>query len=182
MKNGSFTSLGLLIVLLFSSFSTFMSFAPPFYDNDRNASVKVNIDKTVVIKPEEWEPEPVDLEKGDTIFIGFQVLGDVPIDLFVMNESNFRNYEDGETFYSYVEPRVLEATSVESNKFEAPVDGKYYIVFDNTSKERGNASPDGNSVEVHYTINSGGWGCLWWFIGGIGLGLIICLGIWKYKA
>ncbi len=96
-----------------------------------------------------------------------------------MDESNYDQYEAG----NYEQADYYSAPSGESTKdlnteFEAPKDGTFYFVVDNTLA--GEATPGGESVDVHLTIEETG-GLLGLVLIGVIVVVVIGVVVWYFK-
>ena len=84
--------------------------------------------------------------EGAVISVEFEVISGGNVDLFLMNEGGYEEYQGvingtGSVFHYYVAGSVLN-TQGKNYEFELPSDGTYYIVIDNlTSGVEGEATP-----------------------------------------
>lgn len=92
-----------------------------------------------------WDAEP-----GDVLHYDFVIENQVNADVFVMDESDYQDFLDGETFQYYTYASSLDTREGEKN-WVIPDRDTYYVVLDNT--EAGDAAPQvGESL--NFTMNT----------------------------
>jgi len=98
----------------------------------------------------------LDLKMKDKILVRTEVITGLPIDLFFVNEQNFKLYRDGKDFTFFKDFSALD-TRDSRLKVTAICDGRFYYIIDNTSHPAGKASPDrkykGGKAEISVTID-----------------------------
>lgn len=138
------------------------------------------VDETKTLDPGYYWSNSVEMDEGTSVDIQLSVESGPAIDFYVMDEDNFEQFEN-ENFeqVEYYSSPSGESTQDLSSDFEAPKDGTFYFVVDNTYA--GEATPDGESVDVHLKIEQTGGGLLALaVIGGIIVAVIVFL-VWYFK-
>jgi len=102
---------------------------------------------TITLGEDEYDGFETDkVDKDVPITIEFDTDGDVPIDAYIFNETNYNRYRTGA---QAIAEKSFENTAHGRGKYTTDKEGVYYVVFDNTDYDP--ADPQG-SVTVHYKV------------------------------
>lgn len=108
--------------------------------------LEYSVEGAVVVPSGEFHAYSVRLSEGESVWI-HAVSAAAPIDVYTMSYESFLAYSTSSPAYTFLYPGSREQVTEFSEAFEAPSDGRYYIVLDNQIRSGTGAVPSGD-VEV----------------------------------
>lgn len=160
MRN-KLTTFSITVLLLFGMFS----FIP-----SGGTEVTQIVDETKTLYPGQYWPTGVSLDAGTTVHVEIIVESGPAVDFYVMDESNYEEFEAGNySDVEYYEEPSSQQTKEFSTEFSAPKEGNFYFLVMTTSLTE--------NTDVHVLIEKTGG---FWRIaipGVIAVGVIIVV-VW----
>lgn len=126
------------------------------YPNNSNYTQTIDqLSETIDLNEGYYQFYEFDLNSSADLFYEVSTRGDIPIDVFITDETNFRYYEDDAEWEYYTEGSELSTLSAEG-EFSMSAERVYYLVVDHTDKGRAEPPFDGDNnrltIDVAYTL------------------------------
>lgn len=112
--------------------------------------LEYSVEERLVVPSGEFHAYTMRLSEGESVWIRAVSAGAV-IDVYTMSYESFVAYSSSSPAYSFLYPGSREQVTEFSEAFQAPSDGRYYIVLDNQIRTGTGAVPTGD-VEVAVLI------------------------------
>lgn len=125
-----------------------------FPGNSNLSSVLESVDDTRNIEEDEWYVFSLELSRAGELSYEFIVREGPPIDVIVVEESEYQYFEQGERYEYVTEPTVFDSAGDEGSGTLSA--GNYRLILDNTAA--GEAAPPANmsndvvEVEFEFTL------------------------------